>query len=390
MFQTGRPAGRIFYWALAVALGANVWAAAQSGPAMTSVIDTVYRADGTPAQGVLVIAWPAFVALDGAAVGAGALNVTLGSGGALDVALATNAGATPAGSYYTVVYQLEPGEVRTEYWVVPTSTPATLAQVRTTPGSGTAAQPVSMQYVNSGLAAKANDNAVVHLAGTETVTGTKSFSAPPNVPTPVGTGDVTNKAYVDSSIATVGAGNFVPIAGGAMTGPLSLSGNPSAPLQAAPKQYVDTTAAAKANLVTGLVPTNELGSGAATALNCLLGNGSWGACGSSANATEIQSVPVGTSAPTNGQVLTFSATSGQYAPATPSGGVGGVSLTPAASQSIVQPAGTQFSANNLSGIRYVTAGDNWSASPSGGLTAATTAVGTLTSCALGVDATGNS
>jgi len=399
MFESCRPWGRIFYLvaALGIASGgvgdAVAGAAApvpQSGPTLTSVIDTVYMADGSAAQGVLVITWPAFVAAGGTAVAAGALDVTLGTNGALNVSLTPNANATPANTYYTVVYQLQPSEVRTEYWVVPTSSPATLAEVRTTPGSGVAAQPVSLQYVNTALAGKANDNAVVHLAGTETVTGTKSFAVPPNVPTPVGTGDVANKSYVDSSIATVGAGNFVPIAGGAMTGPLSLSGNPTAPLQAAPKQYVDTTAAAKANLVTGLVPTNELGTGAATALNCLLGNGSWGACGSSANATEIQSVPVGTSAPTNGQVLTFSATSGQYAPATPSGGVGGVSLAPAASQSIVQPAGTQFSANNLSGIRYVTAGDNWSASPSGSLTAGTAAVVTLTPCPLGVDATGNS
>src|ERR1700678_4566008 len=166
MFQTSRPAGRIFYWVLAVviAAGAGAVAAAQSGPALTSVIDTVYMADGTQAQGVLVITWPAFVAADGTGVAAGSVDVTLGADGALDVALVPNAGVTPAGVYYTVVYQLQPSEVRTEYWVVPTSSPATLAQVRTTPGSGTAAQPVSMQYVNSALAAKANDNAVVHLA----------------------------------------------------------------------------------------------------------------------------------------------------------------------------------------------------------------------------------
>src|SRR5271169_3181284 len=258
MFQTSRPAGRIFYLALGVVVtvtgirlhagglgpasgaarvstgedastrtAARAAAAAppaaspapQSGPALTSVIDTVYMADGTAAQGILVVTWPAFVAANGTAVAAGALDVTLGTNGALNVALAANAGANPPGVYYTVVYQLGPGEVRTEYWVVPTSSPATLAEVRTTPGSGTAAQPVSIQYVNTELAAKANDNAVVHLTGTETVTGAKSFVVPPNVPTPVNSGDVTNKGYVDSSIANVGAGNYLPTAGGAMTGP---------------------------------------------------------------------------------------------------------------------------------------------------------------------------
>src|ERR1700691_5737511 len=281
MFETCRPAGRLFYFALVIMVAAGGVrvaaradspagkpekptsaaakasaaepraASAQSGPTLTSVVDTVYMADGSPAQGILVITWPAFVAADGTAVAPGSLDVTLGTNGALNVALSANAGATPAGVYYTVVYQLQPSEVRTEYWVVPTSSPATLAQVRTTPGTGTAAQPVSMQYVNSALAAKANDNAVVHLAGAETVTGTKTFTVPPNVPTPVNTGDVANKAYVDSSVATVGSGNYVPTAGGAMTGPLTLSGNPTAPLQAAAKQYVDSSVVEKADLVSG-------------------------------------------------------------------------------------------------------------------------------------------
>ena len=209
MFQACRPAGRLFYWALAVAVAASgVRLAArevsgrqpekpisypeakpgsgglaplaaspvpQTSPTMTNVVDTVYRADGTLAQGVLIITWPAFVTSTGAAVAAGNVNVTLGANGALNVALAANAGASPAGAYYFVVYQLGPGEVRTEDWVVPTNSPVTLAEVRTTPGAGTAAQPVSAQYVNSALAAKANDAAVVHLAGTEVVTGTKSF-----------------------------------------------------------------------------------------------------------------------------------------------------------------------------------------------------------------------
>src|SRR6202167_640109 len=266
MFQACRPTGRLFYWVLAVVV--MTWSvrvaareeasagkpatsptakpgaaepksraaspAPQSGPALTSVIDTVYMASGNPAAGVLVITWPAFVTTGGTAVAPGSLNVTLGTNGALDVALMPNANANPANTYYTVVYQLHPSEVRTEYWVVPTSSPATLAEVRTTPGSGTAAQPVSMQYVNTALAAKANDNAVVHLADTETITGTKSFVAPPNVPTPVGTGDVTNKAYVDAAIATVGAGNYLPTAGGAMTGGVTLGGSATAPVTGAP------------------------------------------------------------------------------------------------------------------------------------------------------------
>ena len=280
--------------------------------------------------------------------------------------------------------------MKTEYWVVPTSSPATLAQVRTTPGNGVAAPGASEQYVNTALATKANDNAVVHLAGTETISGAKTFGAPPSVPTPVGTGDVTNKAYVDSAIATVGAGSFLPTAGGAMTGPITLSGNPSAPLQATAKQYVDLSVAAKADLISGLVPTSELGTGTASGLNCLLGSGTWGPCGSSANATAIQSVPVGSTAPANGQVLTYSSSSGLYAPATPSGTAGGVVTGPAANQNIVQPVGTQMNVNDLSGIRYVTPTNVWSVSPSGSLVGGTQATVTLTPCPVGIDTTGNS
>jgi|SRR5580698_9630073 hypothetical protein len=97
MFQTRRPLGRIFYLLLALVIAATVrvYAAPQSGPALTSVIDTVYMADGSEAQGTLVITWPAFVSASGTAVAAGALDVTLGSNGALNVALATNAGDKP-------------------------------------------------------------------------------------------------------------------------------------------------------------------------------------------------------------------------------------------------------------------------------------------------------
>jgi hypothetical protein len=425
MFDARRPTGRLFYWVLAVlVMTSGVGAAArgeksargekpasspaeakaraadpaasatpptpQSGPALTSVIDTVYLADGTPAQGVLVITWPAFVTASGTSVAAGTLDTTLGLNGALNVALAPNAGGNPPGVYYSVVFQLGPGEVKTEYWVVPVTSPATLAQVITTPGTSTAAQPVSLQYVNTQLAAKANDDAVVHLAGAETVTGTKSFALPPNVPTPVNTGDVANKSYVDNSVANVGAGNYLPTAGGAMTGALTLSGNPTAPLQASDKQYVDSSVAVKADLVTGLVPTDELGSGVASPLNCLLGSGAWGPCGSSANATAIQSVPVAAGTPANGQVLAYSSTTGQYAPVSPSGGVNSVSVTPAASQSITQPLGTQFNVNNMSGIRYVNASDNWSASPSGSLAGGTQATVTLSPCPVGVDTSGYS
>src|SRR5579864_8984845 len=288
MFDAGcRPLGRLFYSLAAVMMisgpGMLAGGAApvpQSGPATTTIADTVSLADGSKAKGNLIITWPAFLTASGAAVAGGTTTTTLGANGALSVTLVSNASASPAGVYYTVVYQLGPGAVRTEYWVVPTTSPANLAAVRTTPGSGVATQPVSMQYVNSGLATKANDSAVVHLNGSETISGVKTFAAAPTVPAPTTTGQVANKAYVDQSVSNVGVGNYLSTAGGTMTGPITLPSNPASALQATTKQYVDQGFSAKADLISGLVPASELGSGAAGSGTCLLGNGTWGACGS--------------------------------------------------------------------------------------------------------------
>jgi hypothetical protein len=183
MFDAGRrPIGRLFYWLVAATMigsavrGSGAAPVPQSGPVTTTIADTVFLADGSKAQGNLIITWPAFLTASGSAVAGGATTASLGANGTLSVVLVPNAGATPAGVYYTVVYQLGPGQVRTEFWVVPTTTPANLAAVRTTPGSGIAGQPVSMQYVNSELATKANDSAVVHLSGTEIISASKSGS----------------------------------------------------------------------------------------------------------------------------------------------------------------------------------------------------------------------
>jgi hypothetical protein len=69
----------------------------------------------------------------------------------------------------------------------------------------------------------------VHLAGAETITGTKQFAVPPSLPTPVGTSDGANKAYVDAAVADVGSGAYVALAGGTMTGPLNLPADPTNP-----------------------------------------------------------------------------------------------------------------------------------------------------------------
>jgi hypothetical protein len=109
MFEARRSAGRFLNVLLMLSvLVAEAWA---QGPATTTVSDMVYRADGNPAGGTLLISWPAFTTADGQAVAAGAKSVTLGAEGTLSVNLVPNAGATPVSTLYTVVYQLDDGAV---------------------------------------------------------------------------------------------------------------------------------------------------------------------------------------------------------------------------------------------------------------------------------------
>jgi len=164
------------------------------GPALTTISDTVYRADGTAAAGTVLISWPSFQTAQGQAVTAGNLAVTIGAQGAFTAQLVPNVGATPTGTYYVAVFQLDDGTVRTEYWAVPTTSPTTIAGVVTTPGTGLGNLVATQQYVNETVAA---------------------------------------------AVANVGAGAFVPLAGGTMTGPLTLPADPVAPNQAADRNYVD-------------------------------------------------------------------------------------------------------------------------------------------------------
>jgi hypothetical protein len=103
MFDARRPLGWLFLLLPAmVALAVS----AQTLPP-TTISDTVYRADGTPAGGTLLISWPEFTTAAQGAVAAGNTSVTLGAGGALSVGLVPNANTTPANTIYSVVYPLD-------------------------------------------------------------------------------------------------------------------------------------------------------------------------------------------------------------------------------------------------------------------------------------------
>ena len=132
MFDARHPLGWPFY--LLITLLALLGASPAQTPETTTISDVVYRADGSLAGGTLLISWPTFSTSAGQSVAAGKKSVPLGPDGALSVALVPTRGATPAGTFYTVVYQLDDGTVKTEFWVVASTSPTTIAAVRATLG----------------------------------------------------------------------------------------------------------------------------------------------------------------------------------------------------------------------------------------------------------------
>jgi hypothetical protein len=158
----------------------------------TTVQGTVYLANGAPGAGTLNVSWPAFTTANGQSVAAGHLMVTIAPDGFVSVNLAPNVGATPAGLYYTAVYQMSDGTTSTEYWVVPAAAQAALGQVRA-------------QLMPAAQAVQA-----------------------------------VSKAYVDQAITEL-TESLLTASGGTLSGPLYLSGDPTQALQAADKHYVDAT-----------------------------------------------------------------------------------------------------------------------------------------------------
>jgi hypothetical protein len=177
-------------------------AANAQGVSTTTVQGTVYLANGQPGSGTLVVSWPAFTTANGQAVAADSTTVTIASDGFASVNLAPNLGATPAGLFYTAVFYMSDGSTNTEYWVVPAAAQASLGAVQA-------------QVMPAAQAVQ-----------------------------------TVSKAYVDQSITEL-TESLLTASGGTLSGPLYLNGDPTQPLQAADKHYVDETFALAVPLAGG-------------------------------------------------------------------------------------------------------------------------------------------
>ncbi|QMV18833.1 hypothetical protein GOB94_09160 [Granulicella sp. 5B5] len=201
---------------LALMTGYGAMARAQSPLPTTTVQDTVYNASGAPVSGTVLVSWTDFTTASGAVIPAGTTSATIETNGALSIALAPNAGATPIGSYYTATFHLSDGTTSRQYWIVPV----------TVPGGG----PAKLSAIQSQV-----------------------------LPTSVAMQTV-SKAYVDHAIAAAVTGTpadttsvYVLKTGDTMTGPLVLPADPVSPNQAADKNYVDENVTAIASGVGGKV-----------------------------------------------------------------------------------------------------------------------------------------
>jgi hypothetical protein len=137
------------------------------------------------------------------------MTVTIAPDGFVSVNLAPNQGATPAGQYYTATYYLSDGTTSTEYWVVPAAAQATLGaiQAQVMPAAQ-AVQTVSKTYVDQAIAELSENLLTVSGA---TMTGPLYLNADPTQPL-----QAADKHYVDEDFALA-----VPLTGAAMTGPLT-------------------------------------------------------------------------------------------------------------------------------------------------------------------------
>jgi hypothetical protein len=222
--------------------------------ATTTVQDTVYSANGTPAVGTVLVSWNSFTTMGGQTVPAGSTSATIGAGGQLTIALAPNAGATPMGSYYTAIFHLNDGTTSRQYWVVPVTVPGagpvTIAEIKNQvlPVS-VAMQTVSKQYVDDSIAAAA--------------TGFPLDSSP-----------------------------YVQKAGDTMAGPLVLPADPVSANQAADKNYVDENVAAtagglgqKVSLLPSANQTVAQPSGTSFSISGVSANTTFGGIGTSSQST---------------------------------------------------------------------------------------------------------
>jgi hypothetical protein len=181
--HTGRPTGRLFLLLIpALLLASSV--PMRAAITKTVVHDIIYRADGSAANGTLLISWPSFRTAGNSYVAAGSTTVALGPAGEFSVELAPTDGATPAGVQYRVVLQLTGAPPDVQYWTVPATGSSGI-----TPGQGGSSQ-------GAGRVAPPDFGPYLLRAG-DTMSGPLMLNADP-----IADMQATTRQYVDNAVAS--------------------------------------------------------------------------------------------------------------------------------------------------------------------------------------------
>ena len=191
--------------------GALLVAALLSGPVcgqnLTTIQDTLLKADGTRFSGTLTIQWSTFDAVHVGTIVQQSKSVIVQNGN-LMVQLAPNSGAQSPANTYTVHYQSDGDQQFTESWSVPSSaTSLTVASVRTgmlTSGSGSQSAGNSTPIVESAVVGLVSDLAQRPIKGPGFGTGSVAvINQNGQIETAVG--DVGECVYVDGTAGPCGA-----------------------------------------------------------------------------------------------------------------------------------------------------------------------------------------
>ncbi len=138
----------LFRVALALALTLNLAPRMAAQPALTTIQDILYTADGNRFNGLITITWQSFEAGDTSNIAAQVTRVTISNGNLYVQLVPTTTANTPA--TYSVQYNSSGHTQYSEVWVVfPSATPLRVRDVRLSPGavstSGPAGQTASVQ-----------------------------------------------------------------------------------------------------------------------------------------------------------------------------------------------------------------------------------------------------
>jgi hypothetical protein len=153
-------------WCRTVATAAALAGVASAQPALTTIEDVLYRADGTRFNGTLTITWNDFQTGDDNPIPAQGLTVSV-INGYLKVRLAPTTNAS-AGANYSVTYSSQGEYLFAETWAVPSTTSVLrLRDVRVGVGSVVGpAQPITAEVMISDVTGLTNELNARPLKGT--------------------------------------------------------------------------------------------------------------------------------------------------------------------------------------------------------------------------------